>query len=168
MEGRVGHSDTAERLTYAVERGEARKVGGMSDETLRSVRVERTGTGQYTAANPRGGEIRVGSGDDADFTPVELLLAAIGGCTAIDADLATSRHVQPEEFTVTVTGDKISDAHGNRMVNLAVAFRVRFPDGPQGDAARAILPRAVKHSHDRLCTVSRTVEAGTPVVSTVE
>ena len=26
-----------------------------------------------------------------------------------------------------------------------------------------VLPRAVAQSHDRLCTVSRTVQAGTPV-----
>jgi uncharacterized OsmC-like protein len=44
---------------------------------------------------------------------------------------------------------------------------VSFPEGAEGDAARAILPRAVKLSHDRLCTVSRTVEIGTPVKSTV-
>lgn len=137
------------------------------DDTLRSVQVDRAGAGNYTATNPRGGAISFGSGEDAQFTPVELLLAAIGGCTAIDADVATTRHAEPDGFTVTVTGDKISDDLGNRMTNLAVTFRVVFPEGPEGDAARAILPRAVKLSHERLCTVSRTVEIATPVTSTV-
>jgi uncharacterized OsmC-like protein len=49
-----------------------------------------------------------------------------------------------------------------------VTFHVEFPEGPEGDRARAILPRAVRLSHDRLCTVSRTVERGTPVTSTIE
>lgn len=140
----------------------------MSDETLRTVSVERVGTGRYAATNVRGGRIEFGSGDDADFTPVELLLAALGGCTAIDADVATSRHAEPVRFSVSVSGDKLGGEEGNRMENLAVTFHVEFPPGPGGDKARAILPRAVRLSHDRLCTVSRTVERGTPVTSTIE
>jgi uncharacterized OsmC-like protein len=140
----------------------------MSDDTLRSVRIERTSAGRYTATNARGGSITLGSTGDSDFTPVELLLAAIGGCTAVDADMATSRHAEPVEFTVAVQGDKVNDEDGHHMTNLAVTFHVSFPEGEAGDRARTILPRAVKTSHDRLCTVSRTVELGTPVTSTVE
>ena len=63
-----------------------------------------------------------------------------------------------------MTGDKIrDDAGGNRMANLRVEFAVTFPEGAAGDAAREALPRSVRMSHDRLCTVSRTVELGTPV-----
>ncbi|WP_234544258.1 OsmC family protein [Streptomyces shenzhenensis] len=141
----------------------------MSEEdSLRLVTVERTGTGRFTATNARGGTITFGTGDGTEFTPVELLLAAIGGCTAADVDVSTSRHVEPTAFTVTVSGHKVSDEDGNRMTDLAVAFSVAFPDGAAGDRARAILPRAVAVSHDRLCTVSRTVEAGTPVAVSVE
>jgi uncharacterized OsmC-like protein len=141
----------------------------MPEDSFRSVRIERTGAARYTVHNVRGGSITIGSAadGDADFTPVELLLAAIGGCTAIDADVATSRHAPPTSFSVTVTGDKIQDDGGNHLVNLAVRFSVAFPEGTDGDRARAILPRAVRMSHDRLCTVSRTVELGTPVSSEV-
>ncbi|QDO03310.1 OsmC family peroxiredoxin [Streptomyces sp. S1A1-8] len=143
----------------------------MTENTLRSVTVERTGTGHFTATNPRGGTISFGTSSDphggTDFTPVELLLAAIGGCTAADVDVATARHAEPTGFTVSVRGDKISDEFGNRMTDLMVTFSVTFPDGELGDRARAILPRAVKTSHARLCTVSRTVEIGTPVTATV-
>ncbi|MFG2475691.1 OsmC family protein [Streptomyces fagopyri] len=143
----------------------------MTDDSLRSVSIERTRTGHFTATNVRGGTISFGTGsgpgDGTGFTPVELLLAAIGGCTAADVDVATARHAEPTEFTVTVTGDKISDGLGNRMTDLTVTFTVAFPDGGPGDRARAILPRAVRTSHERLCTVSRTVEIGTPVTTTV-
>jgi putative redox protein len=136
----------------------------MSDDTFRSVDIERTSAGQYIAHNVRGGSIRVGrGGEDDSFTPVELLLAALGGCTAIDVDLATSRRTEPDEFRVRVTGDKIQDESGNRMENLRIEFTVTFPAGEAGDAARQVLPRAARVSHDRLCTVSRTVELGTPV-----
>jgi putative redox protein len=140
----------------------------MSEDSLRLVTVERTGTGRFTAKNARGGTISFGTGDGTEFTPVELLLAAIGGCTAADVDVATSRHAEPTAFTVTVSGQKVGDEAGNRMTDLAVVFSVTFPDGASGDRARAILPRAVAVSHDRLCTVSRTIEAGTPVSVSVE
>ncbi|MZE70939.1 OsmC family protein [Streptomyces sp. SID5789] len=142
----------------------------MSENSKRSVVVERTSGGRFVATNTRGESIGFGTSADggpAGFTPVELLLAAIGGCTAVDVDAATGRHAEPTEFSVAVTGDKISDGQGNRMTNLQVTFSVAFPDVEGAERARAILPRAVKASHDRLCTVSRTVEIGTPVTATV-
>ena len=141
----------------------------MSEDTFRTVAVERTSTGHYVARNVRGGTMTMGTGGDGDdsFTPVELLLAALAGCTAVDVDLVTSRRAEPDTFVVTATGDKIRDEGGNRMVNLRVEFTVEFPAGEGGDAAREILPRSVGMSHDRLCTVSRTVELGTPVTTTI-
>ena len=130
-------------------------------DSYRSVRIDRVSTGKYVVHNERGGTLPVG-GDD--FTPVELLLAAIGTCTATDTDVVTSRRAEPTGFTITVSGDKVSDKQdGNRMTNLAVTFDITFPDGPAGDEARALLPRTVKLSHDKLCTVSRTVELGTEI-----
>ncbi|MEU0288136.1 OsmC family protein [Streptomyces sp. NPDC006147] len=140
----------------------------MSQDSQRSVVVGRTSGGHYVATNPRGGTITFSTDGGAEFTPVELLLAAIGGCSAADVDVATGRHAEPAEFSVAVTGDKISDEQGNRMTNLRVTFSVAFPDEEGADRARAILPRAVKTSHDRLCTVSRTVELGTPVATEVK
>ncbi|MET8911863.1 OsmC family protein [Micromonospora sp. NPDC004551] len=136
----------------------------MSADTFRSVEIERTSVGRYVVRNARGGSMSMGTGDDGDFTPVELLLAAIGGCTAIDVDHITSRRAEPSRFSVEVSGDKIRDeTGGNRMRNLKVEFTVTFPAGADGDSAREALPRSLRQSHDRLCTVSRTVESGTPV-----
>jgi len=139
----------------------------MAEDIARQVTLVRIGLGRYQVRNVRGGSITIGSGETGEFTPVELLLAAIGGCTAIDVDLMTARRAEPESFQVTVTGDKVRDESGNRMTNLAVRFAVGLPDTPAGDAARAVLPIAAAKSHDRLCTVSRTVEAGTPVSTAV-
>jgi uncharacterized OsmC-like protein len=136
----------------------------MTDESLRSVEIDRTGVGAYDVRNVRGGTISLGTGDDDRFTPVELLLAALGGCTAIDVDLVASRRAEPDRFVVRVRGDKIRDEGGaNRMENLEVEFDVVFPAGADGDRAREAVPRLLRQSHDRLCTVTRTVEAGTPV-----
>ena len=134
----------------------------------RSVTITRTSAGRYTAVNGRGGVLDFGTGDVDDFTPVELFLTAIGGCTAVDVDILTTRRAEPESFVVQVDGEKVRDEGGSRMEELSVTFRVRFPEGEDGDAARALLPDAVQRSHDRLCTVSRTVELGTPVATRVE
>ncbi|NJC73669.1 OsmC family peroxiredoxin [Planosporangium thailandense] len=140
----------------------------MTDDTGRSVDIERTSVGRYVVRNARGGSITMGTGEGDSFTPAELLLAAIGGCTAIDVDLVISRRAEASEFVVKVTGNKIRDeTGGNRMDNLRVEFTVTFPDGEAGDAARQALPGLVQMSHDRLCTVSRTVELGTPVSTVI-
>lgn len=128
----------------------------------RSVSMTRVDKGVFDVTNVRGGTMRIG-GDGADFSPVELLLAAIAGCTAIDVDYITTKRVEPETFTVTSAGEKLRDDSGNFMGGLEVRFTVSFPEGEEGDRARERLPEAVKRSHDRLCTVSRTVELGTPI-----
>lgn len=135
----------------------------MSEDTHRSVEVSRIGTGSYEATNARGGRLVLGTGDGDQFTPVELLLAAIAGCGAADVDFITSKRAEPSRFEVRMSGDKVRDGSGNHLTNLTLTFDIGFPDGAAGDAARGVLPRAVAQSHDRLCTVSRTVEVGTPV-----
>ncbi len=139
----------------------------MGDDTRRSVTVERISLGQYRLTNTRGGSLTLRT-DDSDFTAVELLLGAIGGCTLIDVDHLCSRRADPTSLTVEVTGDKVRDDTGNHMENITVTFTASFPTGERGDAARAVLPEAVARSHDRLCTVSRTVEKATPVRTIIE
>ncbi|RIQ31210.1 OsmC family protein [Jiangella rhizosphaerae] len=140
----------------------------MAENARRTVSLRRVGERRYVATNVRGGELTFGQGDDGDFTPVELLLTAIAGCSAIDIDLITSRRAEPETFEMVTTANKIRDERGNRLEDIEVSIRIRFPDGEGGDAAREVLPDAVKKSHDRLCTVSRTVEIGTPIAMDVD
>jgi uncharacterized OsmC-like protein len=136
--------------------------------TRRQVTVERVDSGRFAAVNARGGRVAFGTGTGADFTPTELLLASIAGCTAIDVDILTSRRAAATSFEVDIGAEKIRDDDGNRLTDIAVTFRVTFPSGPDGDAAREVLPQAVQRSHDRLCTVGRTVELGTPIIPTIE
>lgn len=144
--------------------------GAMAEQTSarRTVTVERVASGRLRVRNARGGEITVGTGDGTDLSAVELLLGAIGACTALDVDSVTSRRSEPDRFVVDVAADKVRDDDGNRLTDISVTFHVSFPDGPRGDEARAVLPAIVTRSHDRLCTVSRTVERGTPVTTTID
>jgi uncharacterized OsmC-like protein len=141
----------------------------------RSVTISRIAKARFAVANERGGELTIsagegageGTGDGAEFTPVELLLAAIGGCTAIDVDVLTSRRSEPDAFTVLVDAEKVRDAGGNHLTGITVTFQITFPATEGGDEARAILPDVVRKSHDRLCSVGRTVELGTPIAARI-
>ncbi len=135
----------------------------MDPETLRSIDLTRIGEGRYQATNRRGGVLPVGSGEGTDFTPVELLLVAIAGCSAIDVDLITGKRAAPEAFDVRTEGHKVRDEQGNHLVGLKVTFDVRFPEGEGGDRAREMLPRALQQTRDRLCSVGRTVALGEPI-----
>lgn len=139
-----------------------------TDTKHRSLSVQRVARGRFTAANARGGRIAFGTGDSEDFTPTELLLVALGGCTAIDIDILTSRRAEPDSFAIDVDADKIRDDNGNRLTNIEITYRVTFPAGADGDKARAVLPEAVRQSHERLCTVGRTVELPTPITTRIE
>ena len=132
------------------------------------VTVERTAAGTYVARNRRGGEIRFSTGEDGGFAPVELLLAAIAGCSSIDVDTLVTRRAEPESFVATVTGGRDrNDAGASFVTDIDVSFDLAFGEGDGADKARALLPEAVRLSHDRLCTVSNTVQRGTPVAMAV-
>ncbi len=133
----------------------------MSEPKPFGVTLQRTATGRYVATNARGVQLELGSDDDV-FSPVEVLLAAIGACSAIDVDVVTSRRAEPERFEVTIGAMKVTDeTGGNRLADVDVAFDVAFDDSPEGRQAAGLVPRLVRLSHDRDCTVSRTVELPT-------
>jgi putative redox protein len=138
------------------------------DSTHRTVTVDRLEAGRFEGVNSRGGRIAFGTGGDEEFTPTELLMIAIGGCTAIDIDILTSRRSEPDSFDIVVDADKIRDEGGNHLTNIEITYRITFPAGEDGDKARGVLPQAVQQSHDRLCTVGRTVELATPIATGIE
>ena len=129
-----------------------------------SVELTKVGEHLYEAANGRGGRVSVGVSDGVDFSPVELLLAGLAACGALDLDFITGKRAAYERFAARSEGDVIRDEHGNHVVNLQVTFDVSFPEGEGGDAARAVVPATLDRIRDRLCTVGRTVQLGTPVV----
>ena len=142
----------------------------MTDETRdrasaswRGVDVTRTGEGRFQATNQRGGVLPFSSGDDDDFSPVELLLVALAGCAALNIEAITGKRATPTSFAATGEGHKIRDDNGSHLVDLRITLDIAFPDGPDGDRAREILPRAIQQTHDRICSVSRTVALGEPV-----
>ena len=141
----------------------------MGTDSTRRVTVERIAPGRFLATNGRGGSVVTVSGaGDTEFTPVELLLAALGGCTAMDVDALTSRRAEPDVFEVIVEAEKVRDERGNRLTDIVERFRIAFPDTAGGASAREVLPDMVAKSHDRLCTVGRTVQVGARIEARIE
>ena len=143
-------------------------TGRVTESNLRSVNLTRTAPHTFEAVNSRGTRLVLGEGDTIDFTPIEVLLAAVAACSAMDVDYITSRRAEPEAFEVAVTAPKLHDAQGNHLGEIELAFRVTFPAGTDGDRARSVLDRALAQSRDRLCTVSRTIQLPTPVTYLVD
>ncbi|WP_062527079.1 OsmC family protein [Demequina rhizosphaerae] len=130
--------------------------------TPRTVTLTRESEGVYVATGQDGAQLRFGRGEGL-LGPVELMLAAIAGCSSIDVDAMTTRRSEPDRFEVTASADKVTEDGANILEDIRVLFDLAFPDGEAGDAARKRIGAALRASHEKHCTVSRTVEAGVPV-----
>ncbi len=127
-----------------------------------NVDVTRVDTGHYRATNTAGATLEFGTGDGL-LSPVELLLAAVAGCSAVDVDVVTSRRTEPELFDVHVEGTRVNEDGASRLSDVNVEFSLRFPDTDAGRQAQSMVERLVRISHEKDCTVSRTVENPTNV-----
>lgn len=126
------------------------------------VEVTRTGEHTFTATNPRGAQVAIGQDGDPDaFTPGELLLAAIAGCSAVTSENLLVRRIGADA-PLRVHADRSKDpADPNRFASVQVTFDV---DLDQVDPEQRVkLSDAVQRAVERYCTVSRSVESGTPI-----
>src|SRR5262245_338834 len=110
--------------------------------------------GTLVVTNKHGTQIVVDQDGLRGLSPLELLLAALGSCSAVDIALLMRKQRDPiEPFRVEVDGDK----EEHRMEWL----RVRYHPGEGHDAKK--LERAREKTAIDLCTVSRTLAGGCPV-----
>ena len=92
-------------------------------------------------------------GEGKGMRPMQLLLAAVGGCSAIDVILILKKQKQIiEDFEVEVEGEreKIEDYSLFREICLHFKFK--------GKVDKDKAERAVKLSVDKYCSVSKTLE----------
>jgi uncharacterized OsmC-like protein len=114
------------------------------------VRVERTLDG-FVARNDRGAEITFGTGgDDASFTPVELLLAALGGCNIVTVEpLTAQRGHRLVRLAATVESEKVKV---NQLGPIVMRYDVELP--PDDPDAAQVFHDVAERVHERACTVS--------------
>ncbi|MEU7740091.1 OsmC family protein [Nonomuraea sp. NPDC049158] len=125
---------------------------------MANVRVERTEEGGFRATNARGAEVRIGSGDEEGaFTPVELLLAAVGGCNIVSVEPLTAKRGQRLiRLAMSVESEKIEP---NLLGPVTVTYDVEVPSEQADEVFRAVAERV----HAKYCTVSRSLQEGTEV-----
>ncbi|MGP3769317.1 OsmC family protein [Streptomyces sp. SDT5-1] len=132
----------------------------MADYRIETVR---NGERDWTARNDRGAEVRIAPADSPDaqpsFTPVELLLAALGGCGGLVVD-RTARTVPHDELRITVESVSRPEDDG-RVGAVRVSYEIELPEGDT--KAAETLERGIRLTHEKYCTVSRTVEHGARV-----
>lgn len=131
------------------------------------VDLTRVGTNRYRARNAAGTEIEFGRGEGL-LSPVELLLASVAGCSSIDVDTVSSRRTEFTGFAVAAEGRKVDEDGASRLADIRLNFSLAFPDDEDGRRAAGMVDRLVQLSHDKHCTVSRTVEHGEQIEFTTE
>ncbi len=130
----------------------------MSNAVYR-VTVRPIGDHVMEATGGTDGRIVMGpKGTPNSFTPVELLLAAIAGCSGIDLQtVGKNAGFDPGEFEMRVRGSK--PLGGDGLTEITVEYTV---PGIDDDALEPLITDA-----EKLCTVSLTVENSCPVDSVV-
>lgn len=133
----------------------------------RFVEITRTEQTVYRATNKDGDSVTFGQ-KPGMFSPVELLLAGLAGCTSVSVDIVSSRRAEPTVFKVRASATKVVEESGaNQLEDLHVAFDIQFPEGPEAEQATKMLDRLVALSHDKHCTVARTIESGPKITTSV-
>lgn len=127
---------------------------------MAEVRVERTAEGGFVARNERGAEVALGGADDEGvFSPVELLLAALGGCELVTVEpLTAQRDHRLAALAARVHAEKVEPT---KLGTVTITYEVELPkDDPE---AAAVFTAVAGRVHDRYCTVGRALKEQTPV-----
>ncbi|MEK8072004.1 OsmC family protein [Rhodococcoides navarretei] len=123
--------------------------------------VERTGTRRYTGRSSRGAEVLVGSESvEGVFTPGELLKIALAACTGMSSDLPLSRRLG-DDYSATVEVSGAADRENERYPELNEILRVDL--SAMDPEAQERLLTVVQRAIDKVCTVGRTLKAGTTI-----
>ena len=114
----------------------------------------------FEASNENGNTISIDAspdigGNNKGMRPMQLLLAALGGCAAIDVILILKKQKQEiESFDIEVDGERIKNE--GEEVSLYRTIDVHFILKGKIDLLKA--ERAVKLSMEKYCSVTKTLE----------
>ncbi len=92
-------------------------------------------------------------GHNSGFRPTQLLLAAVGGCSAIDVVMILKKQKQRiDSFEIEVDGEKEAVEEYSLFRNIVIHFKLK------GEIELEKAERAVQLSIDKYCSVSKTLE----------
>ncbi|NDK91708.1 OsmC family protein [Gordonia desulfuricans] len=128
--------------------------------------VQRTGTRRYTGHSSRGAQVLVGSEDvEGVFTPGELLKIALAACTGMSSDRPLARRLG-DDYDATIRVSGAADRENELYPRLEEILEVDLSE-LDPDAAERLLV-VVQRAIDAVCTVGRTLKAGTTVDLRIE
>ena len=123
------------------------------------------GTALRFGARIGGFGLTLDSGPEAQGpTPVEAVLAALGGCTAMDViSILRKKRQQVTGYEVVVEGERRMDAHPRIYTRIEIVHRVRGRD-----LSPAAVEEAIRLSDTRYCAVHAMLEHTVPITSRFE
>jgi uncharacterized OsmC-like protein len=131
------------------------------DQAPTTLWVERTGTRRYTGRSSRGAEVFVGSETvEGVFTPGELMKIALGACSGLSSDFPLSRRLG-DNYDVTIRVSGPADRETETYPQLDEVLELDLSE--LDEEARKRLLTTVERAIDKVCTVGRTLKAGTKV-----
>jgi uncharacterized OsmC-like protein len=123
--------------------------------------VERTGSRRYTGHSSRGAQVLVGSEDvDGVFTPGELLKIALASCAGMSSDQPLARRLG-DDYRAVVRVSGAADREREVYPRLEETLELDLPGLSPQDKERLLV--VVDRAIDLVCTVGRTLKAGTEV-----
>jgi len=123
--------------------------------------VERTGVRRYTGRSSRGAQVLVGSEDvEGVFTPGELMKIALAACSGMSSDSPLARRLGDEyQATIRVSGDADREQEVYPLLEETLEIDLSGLDAAEKARVLTVVQRAV----EQVCTVGRTLKAGTKV-----
>lgn len=103
-------------------------------------------------------------GINGGFRPMQMLLAAAGGCSAIDVvGILKKQKQNPDDLKIEVTGDRVKVKEYSEFKTVHIHFILK---GAHLDEKK--LARAIDLSINKYCSVSKTLEKTAKVTSSFE
>ncbi len=104
---------------------------------------------RFVARNTAQGEVKMGSGEPERLSPMEMLLAGLAGCSAVDVVLILQKKRVPlVRFEVAVRGER-RDEHPRVYTHIHMIYRF-WADGLRPKDAE----QAIRLSHEKYCSAS--------------
>ena len=123
---------------------------------------------QMEATNENGNRIVMDAVDTigghlSGMRPMQRLLVALGGCSAIDVLLILKKQKQPiDDFEVLVEGDR------EQIADYSIFRHIKLHFKATGNIAEAKLKRAIDLSLDKYCSVAKTLAPTAQIEYTYE
>lgn len=119
---------------------------------------------RFFAQNDKGDKVMVdGDSPSTGLSPMELLLAALAGCTAYDVvDIMNKKRQPLARYRVEAEGER-ADTHPKRYTRIVVTH---IGSGPL--VTEAALLRSAQLSHEKYCSVAASLAAPVEVRAVVE